>query len=189
MALIECPECKHAISDHAIACPSCGLPLTPLISQPVESVEPVPSKDDNLPTVAETPSPQESIPPVLPSEQQSFRFAIFYAYLCFFGCLVAVFFGIAAGLQIIQSGDLINDPTTQRSASQLIGMIILIALWSSTGVAILRRKKSAITLSYVGAVVAVIGILARGLIPIDIILAIPTFLIIGYLRRRSSLLS
>src|SRR6266567_2949166 len=29
MALIECPECKHAISDRALSCPSCGLPLSP----------------------------------------------------------------------------------------------------------------------------------------------------------------
>jgi hypothetical protein len=28
MAFIECPECKHAVSDRAAACPSCGLPMT-----------------------------------------------------------------------------------------------------------------------------------------------------------------
>ena len=27
MALIECPECRQRVSDKAVACPSCGLPL------------------------------------------------------------------------------------------------------------------------------------------------------------------
>ncbi len=185
MALTECPECKHTISDRAVTCPSCGFPLTPPASQPVELAQ---SKDYD-PAIAEPPPPQESTPPVAPAGQQSFRFGAFYAYLCFFGCLVACFLGIVAVLHIVQTGDWLNNTATQRSTGQLAGMIILIALWSSTGIAILRRKKSAITLSYVGAVVAVIGIIARGFIPVDIILAIPTFLIIGYLRRRSSLLT
>jgi hypothetical protein len=28
MALIECPECGHQVSDRADACPSCAFPLT-----------------------------------------------------------------------------------------------------------------------------------------------------------------
>jgi hypothetical protein len=45
MALIECPECKHAISDRALSCPSCGLPLSglPSPSQPVAVQEFPPS--------------------------------------------------------------------------------------------------------------------------------------------------
>ena len=27
MALIECPECKRAVSDRADACPGCGYPM------------------------------------------------------------------------------------------------------------------------------------------------------------------
>ncbi|MBF0459076.1 MAG: zinc-ribbon domain-containing protein [Nitrospirae bacterium] len=26
MALFDCPECKHKISDRAVTCPHCGLP-------------------------------------------------------------------------------------------------------------------------------------------------------------------
>lgn len=27
MALLDCPECQHRVSDRAMACPSCGYPL------------------------------------------------------------------------------------------------------------------------------------------------------------------
>ncbi len=27
MALIQCPECQHSVSDSALACPSCGYKL------------------------------------------------------------------------------------------------------------------------------------------------------------------
>jgi len=27
MALINCPDCKHRVSDQAISCPNCGYPL------------------------------------------------------------------------------------------------------------------------------------------------------------------
>ncbi len=29
MALIECPECRHQVSQHAAACPQCAHPITP----------------------------------------------------------------------------------------------------------------------------------------------------------------
>lgn len=127
-----------------------------------------------------------SAPP--PEAPQSFVFGTIYAYLCFFGCLIAAYFGVVAALHIVQTGDWLNNRTTQRNTAQMVAMILMIALWSATGVAILRRKRSAIRLSYAGAVVAGLGILARGIIPIDIVLAIPTFAIIGYLHERSALL-
>jgi hypothetical protein len=34
MALIECPECKHQISDKAPACPKCGVPIASTLSVP-----------------------------------------------------------------------------------------------------------------------------------------------------------
>ena len=30
MALTNCPECKHSVSDQAPACPACGYPIKPL---------------------------------------------------------------------------------------------------------------------------------------------------------------
>jgi len=29
MALIECEECEHSVSDAAVSCPSCGNPINP----------------------------------------------------------------------------------------------------------------------------------------------------------------
>lgn len=34
MALINCPECNHTVSDKAVSCPSCGFPLTSIPSAP-----------------------------------------------------------------------------------------------------------------------------------------------------------
>jgi len=96
---------------------------------------------------------------------------------------------VLAGVQIIQTGDWLHNATTQKTTGQLVAMILMIALWSITGISILRRRRRAITLSYVGAGVAVLGILARGFVPLDIILAIPTFAIVPYLRKRSAMLS
>jgi hypothetical protein len=128
-------------------------------------------------------------PVASPPQPQSFLFGKIYVGICFFGCFIAGCLAVAAGLCVVQTGDWLNNATTQRSTSQLLAMILMIVLWSTTGIAILRRKKRAIILSYIGAVVAVLGILMRGIIPLDIILAIPTFAIIPYLRHRSSLLA
>jgi hypothetical protein len=121
-------------------------------------------------------------------QPQSFLFAKIYAGLCFFGCLVAACLAVLAGLQIVQTGDWLNNRTTQRATGALLAMILMIALWSITGTSIIRRRRRAITLCYVGAGVAVLGILARGFVPLDIILAIPTFAIIPYLQKRSGIL-
>lgn len=96
---------------------------------------------------------------------------------------------VLSGVQIFQSADGLNSPTTQRAIGTLVAMILLIVLWSVTGFAILRRSRRAIPLSYVGAGVAVIGILARRIVPLDVMLSIPTFLIIPYLRKRSAMLN
>jgi len=52
MALVECPECKHTISDRALACPACGFPLAASVSLPAR---PAPTQDDDQPAVAEPP--------------------------------------------------------------------------------------------------------------------------------------
>lgn len=184
MALIECPECKHTISDRAVSCPSCGLPLSPSASPPQPAVVPELAKP-----AVEPPPAVESQSDSPPLQAESFVFAKIYAGLCFFGCFIAVCLAVLAAVQIFKTGDWLNNRTTQRSSGQLAAMILLIALWSTTGVSILRRRRRAITLTYVGAGVAVLGILARGIIPLDIVLAIPTFAIIPYLRKRSAMLS
>ena len=182
MALIECPECKHNISDRALACPSCGLPLSPLPApcQPVATQE--------LPRPTDAPTHLQKEQPSHPQRLQPepFLFGKIYAGVCFFGCAIAGSLGWPASLQIIRIGDWLNNTTTQRSIGQMLAMIFLIALWSTTGWAIICRKRRAITLCYVGAVVAVVGVIVRGIIPLDIMLAIPTFAIIQYLRKRSA---
>jgi hypothetical protein len=185
MALIECPECKHAISDRAVSCPSCGLPLLHSPSRPQPSVAPEFQQSVTEPL----PPPSEPQSDSLPLQADSFLFATIYAGLCFFGCLIAGCLAVAAAVQIFQTGDWPNNATTQRTNGQLVAMLLMIALWSITGISILRRRRRAIILSYVGAGVAVVGILARGIVPLEIMLAIPTFAIIPYLRKRSGLLS
>ena len=184
MALIKCPECKHKVSDRALSCPSCGLPLTPsaepaqevsAAAEPVEQIQP--------------PAVFESEPVAVEPSPPSYSFAQIYACLCFVGCFFAVYFGVVATVHIARTGDWLNNTSTQRSSGLLVAVILMFALWLATGVSILRRKRRAIWLSYCGAVVAGIGILARGIIPLDIILAIPTFAIIPYLRKRSETLT
>jgi Domain of unknown function (DUF4328) len=51
MALIECPESKHRISDRAVACPSCGFPITPSVSPGVQPH----TTSNGKPAVAEPP--------------------------------------------------------------------------------------------------------------------------------------
>src|SRR5260221_13995559 len=159
MALFECPECKHMISDRAVACPSCGNPLIPSASPYSE-----PAKDQEAQRPIEAVVTPSATPPpsALNSTTQSFLFGKMYACICFFGCLISGCLGVLAALHIIRTGDWLNNTSTQRNTGELLAMIFMFALWSSTGVAILRRKKFAIPLTYVGAVVAGLGILARG---------------------------
>jgi len=164
---MKCPKCGRKNPDDIWHC-DCGYDFHPSLNSPSRA--------------APTPA-ASSLPP------QSFLFAKIYACFCFLACIIAGYFAVMALLRIVEVGDWMNNTATQWSAGLLVAMILMIALWSATGVAILRRKKFAITLSYIGAVVAVLGILARGIIPLEIVLAIPTFAIIGYLRKRSALLS
>ena len=39
MALINCPECNHQVSDKALACPNCGCTLNQKRAEPVEQVD------------------------------------------------------------------------------------------------------------------------------------------------------
>ena len=50
MALIECPECKRAVSDRADACPGCGYPMATDAAKsanksPAPQQSPKPTKD------------------------------------------------------------------------------------------------------------------------------------------------
>ena len=117
------------------------------------------------------------------AQNLSFSLGTVYACLCFFGCLVAAWFITRILLHATQTGD------WRAGASPLVAFVFMIIVWSLTGVAILRRKKYAITLSYVGAGIALLGIIARGIVPLDIILALPSFTIVFYLRNRSDLLT
>jgi hypothetical protein len=132
--------------------------------------------------------PANSLPekPVIPASTtdkrpNSFLFAIIYAWLCFIGCFSAVLIIAMTLFQFAKTDWL-------QAVSKIIAMVLLIALWLPTGVSILRRMKSAIWLSYFGAAVVAIGILARGIAPLDVLLAIPTFAIVIYLKERSFML-
>jgi hypothetical protein len=170
-----CPKCTLKNLNSALSC-ECGYTF--------EANDATVASDSKPPL-----SPSERQPDSSPLHPESFLFAKIYAGGCFFGCLIAACFAVLAGLQIVQTGDWLHNATTQRTTGQLVAMILMVALWSITGISILRRRRRAITLSYVGAGVAVLGILARGIVPLDIILAIPSFAIIPYLRKRSAMLS
>ncbi len=55
MALIECPECGHQVSDQASSCPNCGYPLTPA-GAPEQWSQPT--------TPAAAPTTGEPVPPM-----------------------------------------------------------------------------------------------------------------------------
>lgn len=44
MALINCPECDHTVSDRATSCPKCGFPLNGVSNSKVNDQEPNPSE-------------------------------------------------------------------------------------------------------------------------------------------------
>lgn len=114
---------------------------------------------------------------------QSFSLGTLYAYLCFLACLILGYFLFRLVLSAIQTGD------GHTHISLFLAFSFSFVLYGATGVAILRRKKYSITLSYVGAAAVVIGILARGIVPLDILFALPTFAIVFYLRKRSDILT
>jgi hypothetical protein len=161
--MILCPKCgsKNEASLGQTTCFRCGAEL--------------PAKSPSVEPVIQTAVPSEN--------PKTFLFATIYAWLCFFGCLIAVCIIAMTLFQFAQTED------QQRAVSKIIAMVLMIVLWLTTGVSILRRKKSAVRLSYFGAAAAMIGILLRGFIPLDIILAIPTFAIVFYLRARSDMLT
>jgi hypothetical protein len=68
MALIECPECKHAISDRALSCPSCGLPLSPSPPRPVLT-EDIPQSLEVSPPSPADPKPVATLAEPLPATQ------------------------------------------------------------------------------------------------------------------------
>jgi hypothetical protein len=68
VALINCPECGHQVSDQAAACPQCAYPLSrraqPRTTAPLSVPEPVPEPiTESMPVAAPVPAAQPTVPP------------------------------------------------------------------------------------------------------------------------------
>jgi hypothetical protein len=66
MALIECPECKRAISDRADACPGCGYPIATdaagsATKSPAPQQSPKPAKDHDPVKLSDSKAPTENL--------------------------------------------------------------------------------------------------------------------------------
>ncbi len=73
MAIIDCPECTHKISDQSITCPSCGFPTSKmkfLIKCPEcsESISNQSISCNSCGFPITKPEPFEAVPPQLPNE-------------------------------------------------------------------------------------------------------------------------
>ncbi len=141
----------------------------------------VPAKEPDL-------SPLPSAAPKLAIIVQKYRFAKAYAYLCFFGCSILLYRVITNPAETILTyfdGKLVLVPSLTRS----VAFAFMFALYVATGIQILRKRKVAIRLCYIGAIACALAIVIHGFIPLEIVLYVPTLAIIPYLKKRISLLT
>lgn len=81
MALINCSECGHQVSDKATACPNCGCPIETQLPPPI----PEPEKPQQAQTTPPQPTPQIGIFDNGPSGKSRGVAALFAFFLGGFG--------------------------------------------------------------------------------------------------------
>ena len=189
-----CPFCREQIKGEAIKCRFCG----EWLDRQKGSVSPTPARVERT-TEAPTEHPRTVettavTAPALPSEmtvlgtapiaQMGYTFAKVYAAMCLiFSASIAL--GLVANVEVtLWPAGRTNYPGLVRTLS----FGFMIGLYLATAIAILKRRPSAVVLVNTGAIVGALGILARGLVPIDFMLYIPTAIAVGYFHRRKNLL-
>lgn len=81
MALINCSECGHQVSDKATACPNCGCPIETQLPPPI----PEPEKPQQAQTTPPQPTPQIGVFDNGPSGKSRGVAALFAFFLGCFG--------------------------------------------------------------------------------------------------------
>ena len=149
---VFCHKCGGQLHADAEFCHKCGCPVPQdPSSSPVSSPM---TGTASSPKVADSP---KTTPPVESSQSG----ASFFAWLYIFAGVLVFGLGMHAQMQ--------SGPITLRLVLIAQGLLFL-----TTGIAILGKKKSAITLVWVTAILGAIGTIARGLVPLDIIAGIAT---------------
>jgi hypothetical protein len=208
-----CPYCKGQIRVSAVKCRYCGewLEAQPGTS-PTESSEQIRAGDfhteqassltEEERVASEAPASIQkndpfddsapfgqtatrTAPPAaqVVTERENYMFAYLYAVGCFIGTLAAIYF-LFSGVTAQQYGYVIAAPTWPKQIVLLLQAI----LWAATGVCIMLKRKLALPLVYVGVVTSGLGVLMRGIVPLDLLLYLPTIAIVFYLRKRRSML-
>ncbi len=113
-----------------------------------------------------------------------YTFAKVYAAMC-------LIFSASIALGLVANVEVTLWPAGRTYYPGLVRTLsfgFMIGLYLATAIAILKRRPSAVVLVNTGAIVGALGILARGLVPIDFMLYIPTAIAVGYFHRRKNLL-
>jgi len=122
-------------------------------------------------------------PAVHVPKTKGYTFANLYAAGCIVGAIMAVYL-VLSNSTAYQFGVLMAAPTWPKRTTLLLEA----ALWTATGLSVAFTKRIALALVYTCAITGGIGVLMRGIVPLDLLLYTPTILMVFYLRKRRSML-
>jgi hypothetical protein len=120
----------------------------------------------------------------LPRSKGNYGFACVYAALCFIGTGIDLYL-LLTSATAQEFGHTVAAPTLMNRVSLTFQAV----LWLATGLCLLARSKWSIPLVYIGAVTGGLGVLLRGIFPLDLLIYIPCLAMVFYIRKRRSLLN
>jgi hypothetical protein len=146
-----CVKCGAENPNHAEFCHKCGSQLYSPTNTGTE-------------TLAGAPQISPPVPPV----RSGYRWAMVYGWLF----IVAGVSLVVAGLVNLLSGQDVTPPASPFGSAKPMGIVSSLAqglLFFGAGLAIVRRKKIAVALVWAVTALSGLGVLFRGLVPLDIL--------------------
>jgi hypothetical protein len=178
---------EEKLPDSAGLCANCGkVPFRAEIANLTERQEG---------TIAQV---QPSVQPVVPTQRTalsstavpsgSYKWAVVYGW---FMIAAAAWLLLTGALTLLSHQDVIPPPSA-FARSRTIGVAGALSqgfLWAVTGLAILRRKLIAVRFMWAVVVLAGLGVLFRGIVPLDLVVWLSSFALAKWFSSKRPFLS
>jgi hypothetical protein len=163
-----CIHCGKNLPDSAVFCIECGKrAFRSDVANPTKSQEGTATPVQ--PTVQRVAHGQQSLVSSTEGQSGSYKWALVYGW---FVMAAAAYLLLTGVLTLLGGQDL--TPSSAPSHSQhpmgAVGALFQGLLWLATGLAILRRKLVAIRLVWAVVILAGVGVLFRGIAPLDLLI-------------------
>jgi hypothetical protein len=158
-----CIHCGTNLPDSAVFCIRCGKrAFHSDVANPTKSQEATPTQ------IQPVAPGQQNVVPSTEGPSSSYKWALVYGW---FVIAAAAYLLLAGGLTLLGGQDVTPPPSAFAQSKRIgaVGAMFQGLLWLATGLAILRRKLIAIRLMWAVVILAGVGVLFRGIVPLELL--------------------